>query len=608
MRWIAAALAASALTGCAALDDVAPRESGGGRLLASLNPFGPPIAYEVAFESEDGDLDPDLIETLTAASRAAALQRGAAPDALSLRRRAKADEAALVRGLRSEGYFDGAVRARVETGDDTPRVVYVIAAGERFVLADHVIAPIGDPPLRLPAPSDVGGPARSASILAAERRALRAARDAGRPYARLAERDARANFDDDALRVVSRVDLGPRVEIGAVRIAGAERTRRDFLEGFAADLVGRPASATEIAEVERLLVETRLFRAVKVRLPEARPAADGAQPLTIEVVEAPPRTIGGGVRYSTADGPGAQGLWEHRNLFGRGERFRIEIDAAFTRQGVDLMFRKPRVGGARRAFIAELDAANEENDAFDRLGAEGAFRIEEHLSEHLFGAVGLAYDVSRVDGHDDGGVDDALSVLIGAPLTLRYDDADDALNPTRGVRARFETTPWTGFFDDMSVAFVETELIGSAYRDLGTKRVVAAGRLRLATVAGESFETVPANRRVFAGGGGSVRAYATRFVGPLDGGEPTGGLTAAEAALEFRLGVTEEIGVVPFIEAGVVKAEPFEIDLNAMQYGFGLGFRYLSPAGPLRVDVAAPIDRRDQDDLFQLYFSIGQAF
>ena len=123
----------------------------------------------------------------------------------------------------------------------------------------------------------------------------------------------------------------------------------------------------------------------------------------------------------------------------------------------------------------------------------------------------------------------------------------------------------------------------------------------------EDSDKVPERRTLFAGGGGSVRAFETQFVNELDAdGDPIGGLSVIEGSAELRMRFGD-FGVVPFIDAGIVSEELFS-EFSTLRWGGGLGLRYFSPVGPIRVDVAVPVNRRDEDDAFQLYLSIGQAF
>ena len=142
------------------------------------------------------------------------------------------------------------------------------------------------------------------------------------------------------------------------------------------------------------------------------------------------------------------------------------------------------------------------------------------------------------------------------------------------------------------------------------ERFILAGRTRIGTTVGADSESLPANRRFYAGGGGSIRGYAYQLVGPLDDDEdPFGGTSLVEFGAEVRVRVTDTIGVVPFIDGGMVYDDPWPDADQELLWAAGLGLRYFTGFGPLRLDVAFPLNRRDGvDDAFQFYISFGQAF
>ena len=162
-----------------------------------------------------------------------------------------------------------------------------------------------------------------------------------------------------------------------------------------------------------------------------------------------------------------------------------------------------------------------------------------------------------------------------------------------------------------SVSFLALEANGSAYQAVDkAEKVVFAGRFRIGSVAGETTDTLPANKRLYAGGGGSVRGYKYRMVGPLSAnGAPAGGRSLAELGLESRIKVSEHIGIVPFVEGGGVYDGITPQFPNDTLWAGGLGLRYYTLVGPLRADLAFPLNgRAGIDSVFEFYISIGQAF
>ncbi|HOQ89458.1 MAG TPA: BamA/TamA family outer membrane protein, partial [Candidatus Hydrogenedentes bacterium] len=137
-----------------------------------------------------------------------------------------------------------------------------------------------------------------------------------------------------------------------------------------------------------------------------------------------------------------------------------------------------------------------------------------------------------------------------------------------------------------------------------------AARLRAGIMVGEDFETVPADLRFYAGGGGSVRGYEYQTAGPLDRDEdPLGGRSLLETSVELRRRLTDKIGLVTFVDSGTVYRQGWPDFSEPLRVGAGIGVRYATPMGPLRLDLATPINRRDGvDPAIQVYFGFGQAF
>ncbi|MCU0894555.1 MAG: BamA/TamA family outer membrane protein, partial [Rhodospirillales bacterium] len=139
---------------------------------------------------------------------------------------------------------------------------------------------------------------------------------------------------------------------------------------------------------------------------------------------------------------------------------------------------------------------------------------------------------------------------------------------------------------------------------------VLAGRLRAGSIAGQPRDDVPANKRFYAGGGDSIRGYKFQEVGPIDDdNDPLGGRSLFETSLELRTRVWGNLGVVSFVEGGNVFEAEYPDFADPLRWAAGGGLRYFTPIGPVRLDIAFPLNRReDIDDPFQFYIALGEAF
>jgi translocation and assembly module TamA len=339
---------------------------------------------------------------------------------------------------------------------------------------------------------------------------------------------------------------------------------------------------------------------------------DGTLPMTIAVAERPLHVFGAGGSYSTVDGLGVEGYWEHRNLFGRAERLRLEarisgIDGADPRDFTYLAgatFIKPGVLTPLTDLTASLTATREVYDPYTQNTFRGRLGLAHEFSETLTGTIALNGEYDQVD--DSFGNRDL--VLVSLPAGLAYDDTDNRLEPTRGYRARLDLEPFHEF--EFGNTGLWGKLQGSTYLALDEDgRYVVATRAAVGSIVGAPADELPANRLFFAGGGGSVRGYPYRSIGPrLDDDDVVGGRSLVEASLEFRAKVTDSIGIVPFVDAGSAFESSVPDFSEKIKVGAGIGARYYTGIGAIRLDVAMPVNPDKGDPAFALYIGIGESF
>jgi translocation and assembly module TamA len=296
--------------------------------------------------------------------------------------------------------------------------------------------------------------------------------------------------------------------------------------------------------------------------------------------------------------------WEDRNRRGLGNTLYAELDAGTQIQRLALGYQVRHFRSNRQTLNFTFEGANEERDAFESTRIGGRTWVDRRLTEGVTFSYGIALrfdEVTQKDTTETYG-------LLSFPVTLRVDRSNDLLNPTRGWRFSAHAEP---FLDVGGVGsyFLKTELGASHYWPIGTgDRLIIAHRIRLGSIVGASRESIPANERFYSGGGSSLRGYNYLTVSPLDGQDPIGGRSVLEASLELRRAITNTIGLVAFVDAGAAFDSEYPDFGESFRYGAGLGVRYFSPIGPLRFDVAVPLNKRSIDDRYEIYLSIGQAF
>ncbi|MFB9353487.1 autotransporter assembly complex protein TamA [Sneathiella chinensis] len=565
------------------------------------------IDYTVAIE---GDAPDDLQDLLEQSSRLIQLQSKPPFSIRALRRRTEEDVDGLVKVLRAEGYYDGRVTSRIDPAAEPNTVRLQVEVGPRYTISGFRIAyaprTTSPDPIR---PEELGitlgMAARSEAVATAQKLAILKLGYRGFPQSRLVDQDIVVDYATKKMDVALTIDAGPRLTVGSLNLEGLTAVEEAYVRTVANWPEGALYDTRAMDQVRRDLVRTGLFEAVRMK-PLPSHTGDGAAPVTLVLVEREHRSIGAGTSWSTSEGLGAELFWEHRNFFGAGEKLRADIAVGEIRQEMKAGFAKPNFGRLDQNLKAEISYAHENNDAYTEDTIHSVVGVDRRVGDHWIIGGGLSLEFSQID--EMGKVDEFA--LLGLPLAARYDSTDDLLDPTRGIRFGAEVTPYLGLNGE-APDFIRSELFGSAYYDaLDNGRVVLAARGKIGAMAGDSTDDIPASKRFYSGGGGSIRGYQYQAVGPLDANnDPAGGRSLVEIGAEARIRITDAIGVVPFIEGGNVYESMAPDFSEAFQWGAGLGVRYHTAVGPIRFDVAVPLNKRDGvDDAFQFYISIGQAF
>ncbi len=575
---------------------------------ATLAPAYAAETYDVVYDGAPAGLEEQL-EKLTNLS----LERRPYPTAAAVRRIGAEDLKIVRRALTAAGYYAAEAEFRIE-GDSEDgaklRAIFAIVPGEKFRVVEHLIVYEDDGGAERPATFDaadvkVNDSAEGAGLEANQQQFLAALWGEGYPAARMVARRADARLSEGTAEAVYTFESGPRATFNGVEISGADVTDHGFLEKLKTWEEGEIFDRAKLVAYRDRLAETGLFASIEVA--PGAVTASGEAPVVVTIAERERRTVGAGVSYSTSEGPGARLFLEYRNLFHHGERARAEIEASGVSQSIDFDVIRPLPGFPGSAF-ANFAFTNETTDAFDARSLElGAGLAKDWLDDRLETRGGLALETSKVEPAlaQTATIREERTYYVSAPLSVTWDTEDDPLALAQGVKASLFATPYFG-----SDQFTRLEAVARSRVNFGAEnRFTVAGRMRVAATAGEALRTLPVNKRVYAGGGSSVRGYDYQAVGPLDpNGVPIGGRSAVEAAIEARARVMKRVQIAAFIDAGAVYAESFPDFTGDYLVGAGIGVRYLSTIGPIRLDVATPLEKRPTDRDFQFYISLGQPF
>jgi translocation and assembly module TamA len=563
----------------------------------------------------EGDLAPDLRAAIV---RAIGETGRPVENRFEARRRARDAAEAAVAVLRSEGYY--AYKVEPDVGEeDAPKALVRITPGPRFVLAGPKLAWVGQPPdSRAQEAATValhlkdGQPGRAVEVVSAEGRAVAAVQRRGYADVEAKPREVVVDHADRTLRPTFRIAAGELVRLDGIDLTTDGRTGKAWLQHLAPWRSGDPYDPEDVAELERRLLDTGVYDSVTVALaPADKKTAEGLRPIVVSLAERKRRTIELGASYATTEGAGLDARWIHYNVLGRADTLALVGRASNVDSKAEVDLTLPHWRRPQQTLRAATGFYRNLTDAYDETGVGVRADVTRRYGKTSYVTLGASLDLSRTEefkiktlaplGRD--------LVTVGTLADVSWDRSDDPLNPRRGWRfsARAEPTVIVGQGGDLP--FVRLQTQASGYLPLGAAaRTVLAARLHFGSILNGTVGEIPAPRRFYAGGGGSVRGFAYQGVGPqLADGRPQGGVSLFETSLEARHELTAKWGVVAFVDAGSVGSD-LAPGFQDLSIGAGLGVRYNLGFAPIRFDIAIPVTARRGSGPFQFYISIGQSF
>ncbi|WP_417427047.1 autotransporter assembly complex protein TamA [Hoeflea sp.] len=590
--------------------------------------IGVPQPYDVEFV-ESGDRDVD--GALKGASALWTDRDEPAAGAAGLVTKARGDYRNLLATLYSQGRYGGAISITIdgrEAADlppdsefsETAAVRITVSPGPLFPLREAEIVNQAPPPVEpddeVALPRDEGFAsgeiARSGRILRAERLAVEAWRQQGYAKAEAAARRVAAVHDADVVDARITIEPGRRAVYGPTGVRGTERMDPEFVRYMTGLPQGQEYDPDDIEHSTDRLARLDVFRSLRIK-EDAEIGADGELPLSVIVQERALRRIGLGGTFSTLDGLGVETYWLHRNLFGRAERLRLDarmsginsVDPRDYNYRLGATFTRPGVFNPDTDFVTSLIGDREVLDVYTRNGVALESGLTSRFTDDITGRV-LA--TGRYSLFEDPVFGKREFVSAGVLGGIVWDARDNPADATEGYFAEFVAEPFYEFnYGNPAASFT---LEGRAYYGFGEEdRIIAAARLKFGSLVGPSIGEIAPDRLFLAGGGGSVRGYGYRNIGVITpGGAIVGGKSLIEGSVELRARFTETIGAVVFADAGYVDASSVPDFSGDLKIGVGAGLRYNTGLGPIRFDVAVPLNRGAADPSVAFYVGIGQAF
>jgi len=599
---------------------------------ASTTRAADPMPYDVTLDTT-GDTAIDKV--LHDASTLISLQKSAPVGPFALAARARDDGTRFDAALHSFGYYqaqvdltingqkldDPGLVAALDAAPATPpvKVEAHVTLGALTHLGAVTITGSMPPGVSADVPTDLGirtgDPARAADVLAAGAHLQATLRQAGYAMATVEPPDAILHPAADTLDVSYAVNAGPRVDLGAIGITGLKDVHEAYVRNRLTLQPGQLFDPAAIQAARDDLAALGVFSDVRVETGTTLDA-DGRLPVTFAVTERPPHLVELGLAYSTDLGLTPSVGWHDRNLFGNGEQLNLTASASDGGDAdkglgykVGAQFIKPDFLARDQSLQVEVDALRQDFQAYDQDALLESVTITRPLWPHWTGSVGLSAEQEYIIQEDVG----RDYNLVGVPLGLKFDNSDNKLAPTKGIRLSLGVTPMQSLSAG-GATFVTMQASASTYFDLtGTGRSVVAVRGLVGQISGAGPFSLPPDQRFYAGGSTTVRGFRYQSVGPqFPDANPIGGTSISVGSIELRQHLWGNWGAAAFVDAGEVTAHgpPLETGSGSgvWRIGAGVGARYYTSIGPIRLDIAVPVNRAPGGDAFELYIGLGEAF
>jgi len=539
-------------------------------------------------------------------------------NAAQIGRRASADADLLTELLRSQGYYDANVEARTDAEGNALRVVLAADPGQQYRFASVELPGLeaaGSEAARL---RDIfavrpGDPVIATDVIAGGVALTQALGEEGFASAKIGEQDIEVNHQTHLATLTLPVNPGPVARFGTIRVRGRPPFGARHLATIARFKPGDQFRRSKVDDLRRALIATTLVANADIQLV---PVQGGRTvDLAVRLEPAPSHTIAGELGYGTGQGARLEASWTDRNFVNPEGALTLRGIAGTNEQLLGVQFRRSNFMRRDQTLNVQLSAAHQEFDAYKANTVLLAANIERQSNfiwqkkwTWSYGGEWLATD--ERGAFSSAGLKDTRTFLIAAaPLSLGYDGSDSLLDPTRGFRLSGRVSPEISFHGG-HFTYARAQFDASTYRPV-SDRVVVAGRVRLGTIIGAGVFDLAPSRRLYSGGGGSVRGYGYQRLGPKDAdGDPMGGRGLAEFGLEARVRLKQfggNFGIVPFFDGGSLTAEALP-DFKDWRFAAGIGVRYYSSFGPIRVDLGFPLNRQKGDGPFAVTVSLGQAF
>ncbi len=521
----------------------------------------------------------------------------------ALQQRIQPDIEKFVQIAKYHGYYSAKVTYSLKYTEPM-QILFHVDLGRQYTLGSFEVLSEDGRPIFLGPALEIGKPVTTQMILDAEKTVIWTFKKQGFGLCQILEREVIANVADHTLSLRLRIQKGPLLRFGPCHISGNTNVLSRLISKRLLWKEGDPYDPQKLEQSQVALEKTGLFSSV-ILSEQANALTGDKLPVDIQLQESKHKSLGAGLAYTTTFGAGVRAEWENRNFQGEGNKVRFRTEWWKKYQSTLLSLTQPYYDNKEQALIWLLEYNKLNTTGFDSHSYTGSSLLQKKCSEKTE----LGYGGSLQWLHSNNFEGSHIYYLIKIPLQLKWSNANNLLDPTRGQTVNVKLTPTAQIFSPHFCYTLHTTSL-TTYHSIPTERLTVAARVVMGNVIGASQYTIPPPDRMYGGSENILRGYRAFTVSPLHNGKtPIGGRSLLAASLEARFRTSGELGWAFFYDIGNVYSTPIPEPYRQQRCSVGTGIRYATPIGPLRFDIAVPLNRRSAiDPSFQIYFSIGQSF
>ena len=566
-------------------------------LMVSAEELRPANRWDIALKPYKLELQGELVRAIDD-YRSAVNQTGIQP---SRDRQIRAEIDRLTQLLKSRGYYLAVVESAYDDKKNKPK--YQISLGVQYEISELTIVGNYQPADDDWRSIDIGQPLSAVLVLAQQAKLKKYIESNGCYFNVSVNHEVKLDEGKKTASVAFLTDVSDPTKFAPVDFTGIGGIQFEFLKRVTDIRSGQCYSRVAVDNAVIGLFDTGLFRQVR---PSLTRAEDGSVIVSFNVEKRKKRTFNASLGWQSEQGFGTTAGWLHRDLFGSAQSLSLQGALQSTEQSASAKIVIPSFYD-RRNRLSWLNEVVHKSVDIESYTYSSTASLERKASRQDYYEYGIGY--RQIDDKEDTIWKSYQQIRL--PLQYRYDSVLDPFNPQRGIRARFQVEP----VFDINEGFTPFIKTGVGLQNFFTvdNELTLATRLRWSAIwygdiLGSSSSIIPASELYTAGGSTSIRGYAYESIGLAEAEDVAGGTQRWLAVNEIRLRLNESWGLVGFWDAGSIGSDMTDFNTGDWYQGIGAGVRYFTRFAPVRLDVAVPLNKREDDAGFLIYVSLGQAF